>query len=174
MSFLGLIFVHSHTDAYSHGSRSGHLSDDWFRMFDNKFDLERLGRSRNTQIHIAVLDTGINSDNEWISAQEHKIQYWPNKSQCQDTDGHGTHVAYLILRIAKYAKLHIAKISALNDVDNINITELVKVLKQMVCRIRIRPLTSPRLSNTSPRKTFLVEMSTQSISPSGFQVSIPS
>jgi hypothetical protein len=51
------------------------------------------------------------------------IKCWPSKAECKDTDGHGTHVAYLLLRLAAHAELHVAKITdsqtlAASDIDS--------------------------------------------------------
>lgn len=75
------------------------------------------------RIRIAILDTGVDSENKMIrdSLKPHLItkqirikerKSWVGSDeQYQDICGHGTHVARLLLRIAPEAELYIAKIS---------------------------------------------------------------
>ena len=62
-------------------------------------------------IKIGVLDTGIDLKRSYISQREGRIQCWPPGADCHDTDGHGTHVAYLLLRLTRHAHLRICKIA---------------------------------------------------------------
>ncbi|KAG4438022.1 hypothetical protein IFR05_006481 [Cadophora sp. M221] len=75
-----------------------------------------------------VLDTGIDLTNTWISQRAGRIQRWPVGEDCEDKDGHGTHVAHLLLRLAPHAQLHISKICKtrlLKDADVKRIAEAI-------------------------------------------------
>ena len=67
---------------------------------------------REKRVKIAILDTGIDLDNKYISSKKGRIKCWPSNQECRDTDGHGTHVAYLLLRLTKHVELRIAKINS--------------------------------------------------------------
>lgn len=88
----------------------------------------RGGRAR---IKIAILDTGIDENDTWLNGalsaaiKERENQgfqdakdtnpikdYWPStETSVLDECGHGTHMAYLLLRYAPDADLYIAKVS---------------------------------------------------------------
>ncbi|RYP17188.1 hypothetical protein DL767_010063 [Monosporascus sp. MG133] len=86
----------------------------WFSMFDHKDIMEMLPKrpkSKDDGLKIAVLDTGINMDLPNIRSKRGRIKCWPKISACRDEDGHGTHVAYLLLRLAPHARLLVSKVS---------------------------------------------------------------
>ncbi|KPM36021.1 hypothetical protein AK830_g10541 [Neonectria ditissima] len=92
----------------------------WFDRFDeacaNRAQISQQDGGKKFQIKgkgikIAVLDTGIDLNNAWISSKAGRVKCWPSEDSCKDTDGHGTHVAYLLLRLAPLVQLHIAKVS---------------------------------------------------------------
>jgi hypothetical protein len=74
-----------------------------------------------------VLDTGIDLTNPFFSSKKGNIKCWPDDQSCIDTDGHGSHVAFLILRIAPHVQLHVAKISDGNGVAGVNPSNIAKV-----------------------------------------------
>jgi Subtilase family len=88
-------------------------------------------------VKIAILDTGIDLKNSWISSKAGRIHCWPSEDLCKDTDGHGTQVAHLILRLAPLVQLHIAKVSQsqlLQDADIKKIAE-VRPIPQRVLNV---------------------------------------
>jgi hypothetical protein len=92
----------------------------WFKYFD-QIDNQQLPKTnRAKRIKIAILDTGIDDKNSWIASKSGRFQCWPNNDACKDTDGHGTQVAYLLLRLAPHVHLRVAKVAntqLLNDAD---------------------------------------------------------
>jgi hypothetical protein len=74
-------------------------------------------------VRIALLDTGVNLDNPWMSSKRSRIRCWPSEEECKDTDGHGTHVAYLMLRLTEHTQLRIAKINGGQTLDAKNMKE---------------------------------------------------
>ena len=102
----------------------------WFDKFDQVHVQEKLpkrAKEKDKRTKIAVLDTGIDLTNTWISSKRGRIQCWPTNKLCEDIDGHGTQVAYLLLRLAPHAQLRIAKVSnsqLLQDADVKKIAEV--------------------------------------------------
>jgi subtilisin family serine protease len=79
------------------------------------------------QIRIAVLDTGIDLTNPFFLSKMDSIKCWPDVQSCIDTDGHGSHVAFLIQRIAPHVQLHVAKISDGHGIAGISPSNIAKV-----------------------------------------------
>ena len=100
----------------------------WFNRFDQEAISNELPkRGQKTQrVKIAVLDTGIDLNNAWIASKAGMIKCWPSIRECHDTDGHGTHVAYLLLRLAAHAELHVAKVSISQTLSTSDIDDAVK------------------------------------------------
>jgi hypothetical protein len=46
---------------------------------------------------------------------------------CHDIDGHGTHIAYLLLRLAPHIELHVVKVSESQEMSDANIERITKV-----------------------------------------------
>jgi len=106
--------------------------------------LDRGDKEQTAPIKIAVLDTGIDTKHVEIEKDIGDI-YWdvcdfrngqttqtmPNG---EDKDGHGTHVAALLARVAPYATIYIAKVagstSDLNVADVARVREVVAPLRQ--------------------------------------------
>jgi hypothetical protein len=102
----------------------------WFGKFDQVHVQEKLpkrAKKKDRRIKIAVLDTGIDLTNTWISAKRGRIQCWPTDKLCEDTDGHGTHAAYLLLRLAPHAQLRIAKVSKSQLLLDADVTQIAEV-----------------------------------------------
>ncbi|KAK2752267.1 pfs domain-containing protein [Colletotrichum kahawae] len=78
------------------------------------------GERTPENIRIALLDTGIDTDDRMIkSAMKKNIvetRSWVGES-CHDTYGHGTHVARLLIKMAPSAQIFIAKITDNKNVD---------------------------------------------------------
>jgi hypothetical protein len=98
----------------------------WFQRFEEESIQQSLrvlkwrASKSNKHIKIAILDTGVDVNNTWISQNLGRIRCWPDNAQCDDRDGHGTHVAHLLLRLAPHAHLRVAKVSSsrlLRDAD---------------------------------------------------------
>ncbi|KAJ3549806.1 hypothetical protein NM208_g304 [Fusarium decemcellulare] len=71
--------------------------------------------SNDERVKIAILDTGIDilGDNEALYNCDPKIVYrdWiENDTGWQDADGHGTHLAVLLRKIAPEAAIHVARV----------------------------------------------------------------
>lgn len=78
-------------------------------------------------LKVAVLDTGINMEMPYISARRGRIKCWPSSSACRDEDGHGTHVAYLLLRLAPHARILVSKVSKSNLLVDADIQTIADV-----------------------------------------------
>jgi len=83
------------------------------------------------RVKIAILDTGIDLENGYISSKRGRIKCWPSKQECRDTDGHGTHVAYLLLRLTKHVELRIAKINSSQSFTGTK----VKLLAEKIAKV---------------------------------------
>lgn len=91
----------------------------WFECLREDVVLDLPDNSVEDRIRIAVLDTGISVDDDFIHMDENlnRITYRsfvtgdPNPTEASDLDGHGTHVAGLLLRVARNANIYVAKIS---------------------------------------------------------------
>ncbi|KAJ5811811.1 subtilase family domain-containing protein [Penicillium riverlandense] len=92
---------------------------EWFQRYDQALHAQQEALPiKGKGITVAVLDTGINLQNSWISARIGRTKCWPSRDSCNDTDGHGTHVAYLLMRLAPSANIRIAKISDSQLINN--------------------------------------------------------
>lgn len=123
----------------------------WFNRVDEgviqertKRPKEKVARERGLKnnsspgrkIRIAVLDTGIDLENTWIGVQSRRIQCWPPGADNKDNDGHGTHVAYLLLRLAPNALLQICKVSNTTLLRDANIDQIAKVSESCVHAVK--------------------------------------
>jgi hypothetical protein len=104
-----------------------------FQRFRRHFIAPKMENRRNgrRRLKIAVLDTGVDVDDPWLKkaldeaelAREEEgfhsrdqetnpiVAYWPSEAAAEDGFGHGTYVAYLLLRYAPDADIYVAKIS---------------------------------------------------------------
>jgi hypothetical protein len=106
----------------------------WFQNFDEDIIQKRLPKraaSKDNRIKIAVLDTGIDLKNVWISQRAGRIQCWPARADCEDKDGHGTHVAHLLLRLAPHAHLRISKVSKTRLLKDADIKQIADVSRNL-------------------------------------------
>lgn len=100
----------------------------WFGYFDTIKDrLPAKAASNKKQIRIGVLDTGIDLKNTWISQRLGRIRCWPSGAECHDNDGHGTHVAHLLLRMTKHADLRICKVTNSTYIKDADIKKIADV-----------------------------------------------
>ncbi|KAH7317058.1 peptidase S8/S53 domain-containing protein [Stachybotrys elegans] len=84
------------------------------------------GLPSEKRVKVAVLDTGIDGENPILKSakRERRRNDWPIKDQrsfldgvsVTDTDGHGTNVAALVLKMTPEADLYVAKISECHEV----------------------------------------------------------
>jgi len=88
-------------------------SKSWFDDFD-KVKTKIVAPPEGRRIKIAVLDTGIDMGNSFFSNLQNQIKCWPSEADCKDSDGHGTHVAQLLLKIAPHADLELPKLPTPN------------------------------------------------------------
>ncbi|ORY04778.1 peptidase S8/S53 domain-containing protein, partial [Clohesyomyces aquaticus] len=80
------------------------------------------------RLKIAVLDTGIDLNNPWVQQRAGRIQCWPSNKACEDTDGHGTQVAYLLLRLAPHTHLRIAKVAKSQLLRDADVDDIAKAI----------------------------------------------
>jgi hypothetical protein len=100
----------------------------WFQSFDQPNIQSKLPKraAKGERVKIAILDTGVNLENAWISPKKGRIECWPSKKDCIDGDGHGSHVTYLLLRLAEHAQLKVAKVSDSQTLDAADLKGTVK------------------------------------------------
>jgi hypothetical protein len=105
-------------------------AQDWFNLFDQdhiKDQLPERAKDKKNRIKIAVLDTGIDLKNPWIQQKQGRIQCWSPGQSCEEMDRHGTQVAYLLLRLAPFAQLRIAKVTKSLKLQDADIETIAKV-----------------------------------------------
>ena len=105
-------------------------ANDWFNLFDQdhiKDQLPKRAKDKQNRIKIAVLDTGIDMRNPWIQQKQGRIQCWSPIDFCEGTDPHGTQVAYLLLRLAPFAQLRIAKVTSSLKLQDADVDTIAKV-----------------------------------------------
>ncbi|KAL6820174.1 peptidase S8/S53 domain-containing protein [Trichoderma sp. SZMC 28015] len=106
------------------------VADEWFNNYFDKIRANLFfgsGRNRSTlktKIRIGVLDTGIDMSNNTISQNRNKIRCWPPGADHHDNVGHGTHVAFLLLHLAKHVDLRICKITDSVDIEDASIKQI--------------------------------------------------
>jgi hypothetical protein len=117
---------------------------EWFQRYDRTFQAQQKAIPINGKgITVAVLDTGIDLQNKWISAKIGRIKCWPSRASCNDTDGHGTHVAYLLMRLAPSANIRIAKISDSQLLNDDDIIQQIAKVRYPTAKHTMATLTSP-------------------------------
>jgi subtilisin family serine protease len=97
---------------------------DWKAMFSRVYEHyipEQLS-STITSVKIAVLDTGIDLDNDYIEVHSGRISghNWlrkPKSKRINDTHGHGTHIAGLLLDLIPNAEIYVAKVTDGGNTD---------------------------------------------------------
>ncbi|CZR51216.1 uncharacterized protein PAC_01091 [Phialocephala subalpina] len=94
-------------------------ADKWFKLLrEDVLPLLPKNPKLENRVKIAILDTGIDMTDHFISENRHRIKaksFLPNDNSVEDIHGHGTHAAALLLRVAKNADIYIARITKTND-----------------------------------------------------------
>lgn len=122
--------VRQHHYILTKGLRRIQSAKKWFGYFkDIKDELPRRSKSPDERIRIGVLDTGIDLKNSYISQRLDRISCWPPNTNPQDDDGHGTHVAFLLLELTKHADLRICKVANSTSIKDVDIQRIAKVCK---------------------------------------------
>jgi hypothetical protein len=93
---------------------------------------ERLnGKQTPEHIRIAVLDTGVDPTDVMVKAARSRIidkRSWVGSPEnCDDTYGHGTHVARLLLSMAPAAQIFVAKITDNKHVHPAEMSNIAEV-----------------------------------------------
>ncbi|KAI9662763.1 MAG: hypothetical protein M1829_006158 [Trizodia sp. TS-e1964] len=108
----------------SYGNLS-HLSDKWFSDLDTKLDFLRpvfKPTSTRHRVRVAILDTGITINDDFLESRKGRIRssksFITGESSTEDEIGHGTHVAALLLKVAPYADIFVARVSKSGDLEN--------------------------------------------------------
>ncbi|KAM0264285.1 hypothetical protein ACHAQJ_000774 [Trichoderma viride] len=103
-------------------SRHRRKANDWLDMIDEvnaKLFNPTPQKASRRPIRIAILDTGYGKD----AILSHRITGWKDwvdrSENLQDNDGHGTHLASLMMRTAPEAEIYAARIT--NDSDGIHL-----------------------------------------------------
>lgn len=89
---------------------------------------------RSKKIRIAIIDTGIDRENDILietALESGSIKdcrdFTGNEEDCQDSHGHGTHIARLMLNMAPEAELYIAKVSDDKTLDVSALSRIAEV-----------------------------------------------
>jgi subtilisin family serine protease len=70
-------------------------------------------------VKIAVLDTGLDLGHPFIQGAKRIKEarnFVDHHSSMADTHGHGTHVAALLLKVAPYAQIYVAKVATAENI----------------------------------------------------------
>lgn len=91
-------------------------SDYWFHKLKSVvFPLLPIcPRRPKDRVKVAIISTGIDMTDSFISFHRERIHarsFLPGIDSIEDTDGHGTHSAALLLRIAQNADIYVARVS---------------------------------------------------------------
>ena len=75
------------------------------------------------RVRIAVLDTGIDMTNDFIRTNRARIKGKTSflsapEDSCKDLDGHGTHVAGLLLKVAHNAEIYPARVTKGREIES--------------------------------------------------------
>lgn len=116
---------------------SDSLAIQWFEYYEDRvapfFARCQPEFSSERTVSVAILDTGIDQDNPIIWTERHRIEcksfLGSGSEEVEDTHGHGTHVASLVLRMAKNVKVKIFRVARGNEFRLENIDSIAKVCK---------------------------------------------
>lgn len=98
------------------------LLEDMQKTMRNRKPPEYVRDKHDQRVKIAVLDTGVDSTHNSIKAAKKGKRitilqsYVDGDSSSEDSCGHGTHVATLLLKVAPEAHLYIAKVASGNKI----------------------------------------------------------
>ena len=97
------------------------LSDAWFRRLRNiVFPVLPTNRRAEDRVKIAILDSGIDLNENSIFVNRNRIKYQsflPNEEGIEDRLGHGTHCAALLLQVAPDSDIYVARITSSGSLD---------------------------------------------------------
>ncbi|KAB8698100.1 hypothetical protein FH972_026350 [Carpinus fangiana] len=143
---------------YLYSSNDVHRIDGWFRKLRRTHQLLFRPQAKKAipALKIAILDTGIDGNLELFQSMK-KIMAWRDwtvgakeetklgqvsgrmiQQTCTDVDGHGTHLAALLLEVNPMAEIYVARIASKRD-KSINPTHVAEV--SLSCYIQHQVLT---------------------------------
>ena len=95
-------------------------ADDWIKRLKKSVHT-RIAKidtfKRRKPVQIAVLDTGVDTKHHFVKGAIrgarilNRRSFVKNDTSIEDTSGHGTHIATLLLEVAPDAKIHIARVA---------------------------------------------------------------
>jgi len=111
---------------------AGH-ADQWFKSLrEDVFPLLPKTPKQENRVKIAILDTGIDMTESFISMNRARIttqSFLLKDSKVEDTHGHGTHAAALLLRVARNADIFVARITEDDELSDPKTIEDVRLSK---------------------------------------------
>jgi len=83
-------------------------------------------------VRVAIIDSGLDTTDPVVRARTKQIKgkrNWtsPNPDDCDDTYGHGTHVARLLVTVAPTSEIFVAKVSTGKQLDHKNTDRIAQV-----------------------------------------------
>jgi subtilisin family serine protease len=84
-------------------------------------------------VRIAILDSGYDPDHPLLLSELPRIKdkqsfvHQTQSDECRDEIGHGTHALGLLLKVAPYAEIYIAKIAHRETLDRNAYNDIIKV-----------------------------------------------
>ncbi|MCJ1349077.1 hypothetical protein MMC31_007313, partial [Peltigera leucophlebia] len=106
-------------------------ADNWFTCLRRDvFPLLPQKRKPGDRVKIAILDTGIDMSEPFISTNRTRItpqSFLSDETSIEDVHGHGTHATALLLRVAEHADLYVARIAKTeNSLDPKSIEQAIE------------------------------------------------
>ena len=113
---------------------------------------------KSRRVKIAVIDTGVSLSHGGIQAayQKRRIRkewcrsWVGSPSDIGDHDGHGTHMAHLLHRVAPEADIYVAKVFRGSSFDMAEAENIAQVGRPFGSRIELYELITPWANRLSP------------------------
>ena len=105
------------------------LSEQWFWRYRNIFKVIPETPEKDDRVKIAILDSGIDLNENYIVMNRDRIKYRSfvsGEEGIEDLIGHGTHTAALLLKVAPNSNIFVARITASGNLEDTACIESVR------------------------------------------------